>query len=269
MSSSPVVDNKHKTRLGRRVASLSLIFGLIFAYNFILFDEDDYSHVEEESKNGHRQLDATEDQPEAASTRRRKLLGSNNGPLPPPEDIADASYIVKPFIGASFTEVFETMDQTVLSPPDATASSYDYYMNGSPSNVLSNTGYYWRSNPPQSYPEWLEVDLGLPEEVAKLTVDFGKTALQAFNFELQCRKPLETEYTTLETYTGYTASTLVYDSFVSPSNYCRYLRLYFTAGYNRVSQLVVQVKSTKYFVNMHLLCAYVLYLLLHYICNLH
>ena len=147
MSSSPVVDNKHKTRLGRRVASLSLIFGLIFAYNFILFDEDDYSHVEE-SKNGHRQLDATEDQP-AASTRRRKLLGSNNGPLPPPEDIADASYIVKPFIGASFAEVFETMDQTVLSPPDATASSYDYYMSGSPSNVLSNTGL-WRSDPSQS-----------------------------------------------------------------------------------------------------------------------
>ena len=149
------------------------------------------------------------------------------------------------------------MDQTVLSPPDATASSYDYYMNGSPSNVLSNNGYLWRSNPPQSSYEWLEVDLGLPEEVAKLTVNFGVTAVQAFNFELQCRKPLETEYTTLETYTGYTASTLVYDSFVSPSNYCRYLRLYFTAGYNRVSQLVVQVKSTKYFVNMHLLCVYV------------
>ena len=85
MMSSSTVDNKHKTRLGRRVASLSLIFGLIFAYNFILFDEDDYSHVEE-SKNGHRQLDATEDQP-AASTRRRKLLGSNNGPLPPPRTL--------------------------------------------------------------------------------------------------------------------------------------------------------------------------------------
>ena len=188
MMSSSTVDNKHKTRLGRRVASLSLIFGLIFAYNFILFDEDDYSY--QSSTNGsRRQLDTTSttatvtvtegsDEQQSSSSRHRKLLGSKNGPNPPPEDIADASYIVKPAIGASFQEVFETMNQTLLSPPETgiTASSFEYWLDndGSPSSVVpyqyesSNNGKLssvvgssqydsWKSKPIQSYPEWLEV----------------------------------------------------------------------------------------------------------------
>ena len=237
MMSMSSIDNKHK-HLGRRFASLSLLFALIFAYNFILFDEDDYSY---ESTNGsHRQLATTSVQ-QPSSSRHRKLLGSKNGPLPPSEDIADASYIVKPAIGASFQQVFETMDQTVLSPlaGGVTASSYEYWIgnDGLAANVLGTDSYHWRSKKPLSNPEWLEVDLGLPEEVAKLEVDFGKVAQSAsgIDFELQCRRGTDTEYTTLETYTGYTAASLVIDGFVSPSNYCRYMRLYFTSGYNKVS----------------------------------
>ena len=244
------IDNKHK-HLGRRFASLSLLFALIFAYNFILFDGDDYSY--QSSTNGsRRQLDTTSttatvtvtegsNEQQSSSSRHRKLLGSKNGPNPPPEDIADASYIVKPAIGASFQQVFETMDQTVLSPlaGGVTASSYEYWIgnDGLAANVLGTDSYHWRSKKPLSYPEWLEVDLGLTEEVAKLEVDFGKVAQSAsgIDFELQCRRGTDTEYTTLETYTGYTAASLVIDGFISPSNYCRYMRLYFTSGYNKVS----------------------------------
>ena len=253
MMSMSSIDNKHK-HLGRRFASLSLVFALIFAYNFILFDEDDYSY--QSSTNGsRRQLDTTSEQ-QSGSSRHRKLLGSNNGPNPPPEDIADASYIVKPAIGASFQQVFETMDQTLLSPSETgiTASSFEYWVendgspssvvpyqyessnNGKPSSVVGSSQYdSWKSKPIQSNPEWLEVDLGLPEEVSKFQVEFSKVAQSGLAFELQCRRGTDTEYTTLETYTGFTDALLVIDGFVSPSNYCRYMRLYFTAGYTAVS----------------------------------
>ena len=259
------IDNKHK-HLGRRFASLSLLFALIFAYNFILFDEDDYSY--QSSTNGSRRQLATSsisttatvtegsDEQQSSSSRHRKLLGSKNGPNPPPEDIADASYIVKPAIGASFQEVFETMNQTLLSPPETgiTASSFEYWVendgspssvvpyqyessnNGKPSSVVGSSQYdSWKSKPIQSDPEWLEVDLGLPEEVSKFQVEFSKVAQSGLDFELQCRRGTDTEYTTLETYTGFTDALLVIDGFVSPSNYCRYMRLYFTAGYTAVS----------------------------------
>ena len=127
------------------------------------------------------------------------------------------------------------MDQTVLSPlaGGVTASSYEYWIgnDGLAANVLGTDSYHWRSKKPLSNPEWLEVDLGLPEEVSKFQVEFSKVAQSGLDFELQCRSGTGTEYTTIETYTGYTAASLIYDG----SIVCRYMRLYFTAGYSAVS----------------------------------
>ena len=149
------------------------------------------------------------DEQQSGSSRHRKLLGSNNGPNPPPEDIADASYIVKPAIGASFQQVFETMNQTLLSPPETgiTASSFEYWVendgspssvvpyqyessnNGKPSSVVGSSQYdSWKSKPIQSYPEWLEVSRELPL-LFHAQLDVHKTHTHRFPFRLTWAYP--------------------------------------------------------------------------------
>ena len=145
------------------------------------------------------------------------------------------------------------------SPSSVVPYQYESSLDGKPLSptVVGSSQYdSWKSKPIQSYPEWLEVsrelpllfhaqldvhkthsslpfqiDLGLPEEVSKFQVEFSKVAQSGLDFELQCRSGTGTEYTTIETYTGYTAASLIYDG----SIVCRYMRLYFTAGYTAVS----------------------------------
>ena len=87
-------------------------------------------------------------------------------------------------------------------------------------------------------PEWLEVDLGLPKEVAKVQIEFQQAAESGIDFKLECKAPLDTEWRTLDTRTGVANTSVTFDQFDSPDNYCRYLRFYFTSGYTSVSCLL-------------------------------
>ena len=105
-----------------------------------------------------------------------------------------------------------------------------------PSDVLDDsTSTSWQSSSiVTGNPEWLEVDLGLPEEVAKVQIDFQQAAESGIDFDLRCRESGKT----LGTRTGVTNTSVTFDQFDSPDNYCRYLRFYFTSGYTSVSCLL-------------------------------
>ena len=157
--------------LGRRIASLSVLFTLVLGYTFINFDEDEYSY--DYNTRGFRRSMLLED--EVGATPHRHL--AKNGPSPPSSDVYDSSYIIKPVIGTAVKHTYETDAQTLLSPESASASTRPHWRvnEGQPYHVLDGSSLtYWKSNAVMSgVAQYLEIDMGVPEIVSKVHVEFS------------------------------------------------------------------------------------------------
>ena len=164
--------------LGRRIASLSVLFALVLGYSFINFDEDEYSY--DYNTRGFRRSLLVEDevevtQDEVYATPHRHL--AKNGPSPPITDVYDSSYIIKPVIGAAIKHTYETDAQTLLSPESASASTRPHWRvnEGQPYHVLDGSSLTsWKSNEINSgVAQYLEIDMGVPEIVSKVQIEFA------------------------------------------------------------------------------------------------
>ena len=165
--------------LGRRIASLSVLFALVLGYSFINFDEDEYSYDYTNTR-GFRRSMLVEDevevtQDEIYATPHRHL--AKNGPSPPSSDVYDSSYIIKPVIGTAVKYTYETDAQTLLSPESASASTRPHWRvnEGQPYHVLDGSSLTsWKSNEIKSgVAQYLEIDMGVPEIVSKVQIEFA------------------------------------------------------------------------------------------------
>ena len=175
---------------------------------------------------------------------KRRQLGLASGPPPPPNDVADASYIVKPIIGYPRVNIYEEEEATLLAPPEVYASNHQpqeeeeevVITEGHPYNVLDGSvDTYWKSDIVEAgVSQWLDIDLGIPELVTKVEIQF--TEAGSLDFQLQSSTDRIT-WTTLETRAGFTGGGVNFTDPYEVGRTDRYIRLYFTGGYTGVSSL--------------------------------
>ena len=105
---------------------------------------------------------------------------------------------------------------------------------GHPYNVLDGSvDTYWKSDIIEvGVPQWLDIDLGIPELVTKVEIQF--TEAGSLDFQLQTSTD-RIAWTTLETRTGFTGGGVNFTDPYEVGRTDRYLRLYFTGGYTGVS----------------------------------
>lgn len=180
------------------------------------------------------QLDEESSIPTHQRTPRRVRRLSRNGPSPLSTDVADSSYIIKPVIGRAIQHIYEEESVTKLNPPVASASTQPYSgtQTGQPYRVLDGSASTnWKSNVVQNnVPQYLDIDLGIPEHIEKVEIQFAQAG--NLNFELQSSSD-NGVWTTLETRNSFTDLSVTFTN--GPYEPARYLRFYFTSGYTAVS----------------------------------
>lgn len=204
-STAIAVDKSHR----RRTASLSLLCVLLLGYAVIYFVDYD---------------DAVQ-RPRSSTTPARRSLQLANRPFdsrllaknadsPSPLDVIPGEYIVKPWVGSASIDVWETNAQTRLKLAVARSSSTEG--NNVPRHALRNDeGKRWKSERRTWYQEWLVLDMGGPQNVAKVYIQWGEDGSEnnyAVDFKVQvameqtnCRpngNSCAASWTTVDTVTG-------------------------------------------------------------------
>lgn len=179
-----------------------------------------------------RQLQLDEESSNPTNSRRRRL--ARNGPSPLTTDVADSSYIIKPVIGHAIQHIYEEESITKLNPPTASASTqpYEGTQAGQPYRVLDGSASTnWKSNVVQNnIPQYLDIDLGIPEHIEKVEIQFSQAGNLSFELQSSSDNSL---WTTLETRNSFTDLSVTFAN--GPYEPARYLRFYFTSGYTAVS----------------------------------
>ena len=179
------------------------------------------------------QLQLDEESSTPTNSRRGRRL-SRNGPSPLSTDVADSSYIIKPVIGHAIQHIYEEESITKLNPPTASASTqpYEGTQAGQPYRVLDGSASTnWKSNVVQNnIPQYLDIDLGIPEHIEKVEIQFAQAGNLSFELQSSSDNSL---WTTLETRNSFTDLSVTFTN--GPYEPARYLRFYFTSGYTAVS----------------------------------
>jgi len=113
---------------------------------------------------------------EAAHEERARTLALN-GDSPPSSDEVSGEYIVKPWIGRSQTDIYETDTETKIQLDSAQASNVQGVA-FLPRNAIDEGNTRWASSvdfPNQDY-EWVNIDMGLPQTLSKIYIKWYEEA---------------------------------------------------------------------------------------------
>jgi len=175
-------------------------------------------------------------QQDESSSNRRRL--ARNGPSPLSTDVADTSYIIKPVIGHALKHIWETHTSgvTKLNPPLATASTQPHYLiqDGQPMNILDGLSTTnWKSNiVSPNVPQYLEIDLGIPEHIERVQIEFAQKGDLSFELQVSMTGD-DDDWTTVETRNSFKQLGITFTN--GPYGPARYLRYKFNGGYTAVS----------------------------------
>ena len=194
-----------------------------------------------------RQLQQDESSSSNHKTSRRL---ARNGPSPLSTDVADTSYIIKPVIGHALKHVWETHTSgvTKLNPPLATASTQPHYLikAGQPMNVLDGLSTTnWKSNIVQNnIPQYLDIDLGIPEHIDKIQIEFAQAGDLSFELQVSMTGD-DDDWTTVETRNSFKQLGITFTN--GPYGPARYLRYKFNGGYTAVSFVFWNIRCVHFF----------------------
>jgi len=210
-STAIAVGKRHR----RRTASLSLLCALLLGYAVIYFaDFDDaVQRLRSSTTPARRSL-------QLANRPFDSRLLSKNADSPSSLDVIPGQYIVKPWIGSASSDVWETKVQTQLELASAQSSSTrgNNYARYALEDV---EGKRWESDKRResdkrwSSQEWLVLDMGGPQNVAEVYIQWGEAGSEnnyAVDFKVQVSKEqancrsngnsCASSWTTVDTVTG-------------------------------------------------------------------
>ena len=224
-------DKKHGRRRG--IAMLTTILALCV----ICLELQDYG-----SFNNNNSSSSTSYNKELNNIQRR--LSNNGGADPPPSsDAISNQYIIKPYIGYSYNNIFESTSETKLDLLSARASSrhnegwgYGKYgaLNSRASNAIDgDTNTQWTSKKHTTTPQWLEVDMGIPQKINKIYLNFGSSVSNVdYTIEVSHN---QYDWETIKTVINFSGNEVTYDKATLWQNYQepemaepRYVRVHFT-----------------------------------------
>lgn len=196
-----------------------------------------------------RQLQQDESSSSNSNHKPSRRL-ARNGPSPLSTDVADTSYIIKPVIGHALKHVYETHTSgvTKLNPPLATASTQPHYLiqDGQPMNILDGLSTTnWKSNIVlPNVPQYLEIDLGIPEHIERVQIEFAQKGDLSFELQVSMTGD-DDDWTTVETRNSFKQLGITFTN--GPYGPARYLRYKFNGGYTAVSLYILVHKMCSLF----------------------
>ena len=175
----------------RRTTSVGLLCALVMGSGAILyFDTEQQQPLFQYGRGLQVMDDAEELQPVdadfelpmldsdvAAAHEERARTLALNGDSPPSSDEVSGEYIVKPWIGRSQTDIYETDIETKIQLDSAQASNVQG-VSFFPRNVIDEGTTRWASSiafPNQHY-EWVHIDMGLPQTLNKIYIQWYEEA---------------------------------------------------------------------------------------------
>ena len=177
----------------------------------------------------------------------QRRLSNNGGANPPPSsDAISNQYIIKPYVGYSYNQIFESTSETKLDLLSARASSrhnegwgYGKYgaLNSRASNAIDNdANTQWTSKKHTTTPQWLEVDMGIPQKINKIYLNFGSSSSSVSNVDYSIEvSHNQYDWETIKTVINFSGYQVTYDKATLWQNYQepemaepRYVRIHFT-----------------------------------------
>ena len=107
---------------------------------------------------------------------------------------------------------------------------------GQPINILDGSPTtYWKSNIVQpNVPQYLEIDLGIPEHLERVQIEFAQQGNLSFELQVSMSGN-DDDWITVETRNSFTQLGITFTN--GPYGPARYLRYKFNGGYTAVSFL--------------------------------
>lgn len=141
---------------------------------------------------------------------------SNGGADPPPSsDAISNQYIIKPYVGYSYNQIFESTSETKLDLLSARASSRHNEGRGSKTGRASNsidndTNTKWTSKKHSVDVEWLEIDMGIPQKLNQIYLNFGSTSVSNVDYTIEVSHN-QYDWEVIKTVTSFTGTQVTYN----------------------------------------------------------
>jgi len=222
-------DNKKQSRSRRGIAMLTTLLALCV----ICLEIQDYGYFNNNSS-------TTSYNKEQLNNNIQRRLSNNGGADPPPSsDAISNQYIIKPYVGYSYTNIFESTSETKLDLLSARASSRHNEGWGSTTGRASNsidgdTNTQWTSKKHTTTPQWLEVDMGIPQKINKIYLNFGTSSVSNVDYSIEVSHN-QYDWEIIKTVTNFSGYQVTYDKTTLWQNYQepemaepRYVRIHFT-----------------------------------------
>ena len=229
--------DKKQSRSRRGIAMLTTLLALCV----ICLELQDYGYFNKSSAS----TSSSYNKQQLNNNNIQRRLSNNGGADPPPSsDAISNQYIIKPYVGYSYNQIFESTSETKLELLSARASSrhnegwgYGKYgaLNSRASNAIDNdANTQWTSKKHTTNAEWLEIDMGIPQKINKIYLNFGSTSVSNVDYTIEVSHN-QYDWEIIKTVTSFSGNQVTYDKATLWQNYQepemaepRYVRIHFT-----------------------------------------